>query len=83
MVELVKEFRDVFAFMYDELKAYRDDVFKDTIPLKLDSKPFRQKDQKNKPQVSSYGQTRVTENVGNMHHCANKAFIMVLELSCS
>ena len=27
LVELVKEFRDVFAFTYDEFKAYRDDVF--------------------------------------------------------
>ena len=43
MVELVKVFRDVFAFTYDELKAYRDDVFQHTIPLKPDTKPFRQK----------------------------------------
>ena len=27
LIELVKEFRDVFAFIYDELKAYRDDIF--------------------------------------------------------
>ena len=24
LIELVKEYRDVFAFTYDELKAYRD-----------------------------------------------------------
>jgi hypothetical protein len=33
----------VFAFTYDELKAYREDVIQHTIPLKEDTKPFRQK----------------------------------------
>ena len=27
LINLVKEYRDVFAFTYDELKAYREDVF--------------------------------------------------------
>ena len=40
LIELVKDFRDVFAFTYDELKAYRDDVFQYTIPVKPDSKTF-------------------------------------------
>ena len=46
LVNLVKEYRDVFAFTYDELKSYREDVFQHTIPLKQDIKeviPFRQK----------------------------------------
>ena len=34
LINLVKEYRDVFAFTYDELKAYREDVFQHTIPLK-------------------------------------------------
>ena len=38
LINLVKEYRDVFAFTYDELKAYREDVFQHTIPLKLVSK---------------------------------------------
>ena len=36
----------MFAFTYDELKAYREDVFQHTIPLKPEcqkDKPFRQK----------------------------------------
>ena len=43
---MVKEYRDVFAFTYDEIKAYREDVFQHTIPLKpkcQKGKPFRQK----------------------------------------
>jgi hypothetical protein len=30
----VQEYRDVFAFTYDELKTYREDVIQHTIPLK-------------------------------------------------
>ena len=32
LINLVKEYRDVFAFTYDELKAYREDVYQYTIP---------------------------------------------------
>jgi hypothetical protein len=43
LISLVQEYRDVFAFTYDELKSYKEDVFQRTIPLKEDTKPFRQK----------------------------------------
>jgi hypothetical protein len=43
IISLVSEYRDVFYFTYDELKAYKDDVFQHTIPLKEDTKPFQQK----------------------------------------
>jgi hypothetical protein len=43
LISLVQEYRDVFSFTYDELKAYKEDVFQHTIPLKKDTKPFRQK----------------------------------------
>lgn len=43
IVKLVKEYRDVLAFTYDELKAHREDVIQHTIPLKNNVKPFRQK----------------------------------------
>ena len=33
LINLIKEYRDVLAFSYDELKAYREDVFQHTIPL--------------------------------------------------
>ena len=44
LINLVKEYRDAFSFTYDEPKAYREDVFQHTIPLKQDIrevKPFR------------------------------------------
>ena len=34
LIKLIKEYRDVLAFSYDEIKAYREDVFQHTIPLK-------------------------------------------------
>ena len=45
-INLIKEYRDVLAFSYDELKSYREDVFQHTIPLTEEAKevqPFRQK----------------------------------------
>jgi hypothetical protein len=43
IMKLLKEYRDVLAFTYDELKVYREDVIHHVIPLKEDTKPFRQK----------------------------------------
>jgi ribonuclease HI len=42
-VKLLKEYRDVLAFSYDELKVYREYVIQHVIPLKEETKPFRQK----------------------------------------
>jgi hypothetical protein len=47
LISLVQEYRDVFPLTYDELKAYKEDVFQHTIPLKDDTKPFRQKLRRN------------------------------------
>jgi hypothetical protein len=43
MLELIREFKDTFAWSYDELKAYRGDVIQHAIPLVEGAKPFRQK----------------------------------------
>ena len=46
LINSIKEYRDVLAFSYDELKAYREDEFQCTIPLieeAKDAKNFRQK----------------------------------------
>ena len=41
LVNLIKEFRDVLAFSYDELKSYREDVFQHTIPLTKEAKEVK------------------------------------------
>jgi hypothetical protein len=40
------------AFTYDELKVYRKDVIQHVIPLKQDTKPFRQKLRKINPKLA-------------------------------
>ena len=42
-VELIKEFQDVFAWSYEDLKSYDTSVIQHTIPLKENKKPFKQK----------------------------------------
>ena len=43
LISLLRKYRHVFAWSYDDLKAYREDLFQHEIPLKPDTKPFRQK----------------------------------------
>lgn len=42
-IELMKEFQDVLAWSYKDLKSYDTSIIQHTIPLKEDQKPFRQK----------------------------------------
>lgn len=49
---LVREYRDVFAWSYDDLKAYREDVIQHTIPLKEGAKPFKQKLRRINPKLA-------------------------------
>jgi hypothetical protein len=42
----------VFSFTYDELKAYKEYVFQHTIPLKDDTRPFRQKLRRINPKLA-------------------------------
>jgi len=42
-VDLFKEFQDVFAWSYEDLKSYDTAVIQHTIPLKPNQKPFKQK----------------------------------------
>jgi hypothetical protein len=41
--ELLKEFADIFAWKYDDLKIFDTEVIQHKIPLNKDTKPFRQK----------------------------------------
>lgn len=42
-VELMREFQDVFAWSYKDLKSYDTSIIQHTIPLKENQKPFKQK----------------------------------------
>ena len=55
LINLIKEYRDVLAFIYDELKSYREDVFQHTIPLIEEAKevkPFQQKLRRINPKLA-------------------------------
>jgi hypothetical protein len=52
IVKLLKEYRDVLAFSYDELEVYREDVIQHVIPLKEENKPFRHKLRKMNPKLA-------------------------------
>jgi hypothetical protein len=52
IVKLLKEYRDVLALSYDELKVYREDVIQHMIPLKEETKPFRQKLRQMNPKLA-------------------------------
>ena len=43
LIDLLRKYRHVFAWSYDDLKAYREDLFQHVIPLNDNVKPFRQK----------------------------------------
>ena len=42
-IELFKEFSDVFAWSYKDLKSYDTEIIQHKIPLKENQKPFKQK----------------------------------------
>eukprot|EP00253_Pinus_taeda_P028367 PITA_28367 len=42
-IDLFKEFQDVFAWSYEDLKSYDTSIIQHTIPLKPNQKPFKQK----------------------------------------
>lgn len=41
-IELFKDFQDVFAWRYDDLKSYDTSIIQHTIPLRENQKPFKQ-----------------------------------------
>ena len=40
---MIREYKDVFAWTYDDLKTYDPSIIEHTIPLKEGSKPYRKK----------------------------------------
>ena len=50
---LFKEFKDFFAWTYEDLKSYDMNIIQHIIPLKEDTKPFQQKLQKMHPSLES------------------------------
>ena len=43
LIDLLRKYRHVFSWSYDDLKTYRQDLFQHFIPFKENAKPFKQK----------------------------------------
>lgn len=41
LISLLRKYKHVFAWSYEDLKSYREDLFQNEIPLKQNSKPFK------------------------------------------
>jgi ribonuclease HI len=63
ILALIREFKDTFAWNYDELKAYRGDVIQHAIPLVDGAKPFRQKLRHINPKLASQIQKELQKMV--------------------
>jgi len=42
IISLIRDYKDIFAWTYDDMKAYKGDIIQHSIPLKEGAKPFRQ-----------------------------------------
>ena len=74
----------MFAFTYNELKAYREDVFQHTKPLKQEMKevnPFQQKLRQKNPKLACILKKEL-ENMLAFGIIVNKASFLVLQLGC-
>jgi hypothetical protein len=63
IIKLLREYRDVLAFTYDELKVYREEVIQHNIPLKGEAKPFRQKLRQINPKLAPLVQKELQKMV--------------------
>jgi ribonuclease HI len=63
LISLIREFKDVFAWSYEDLKAYHEDVIQHAIPLIDGTKPFRQKLRQMNPKVSPQVQKELQKMV--------------------
>jgi len=52
LLALSREFKDVFAWSYEDMNAYREDVIHHAIPLKEGTQNFKQKFRKMNPKVA-------------------------------
>ena len=60
---LFKEYLDVFAWKYEDLKTYDISIFKHRIPLKLDTKPVKQKLRQVNPMLLSIIEKEVSHTL--------------------
>jgi hypothetical protein len=63
LISLIREFKDVFSWSYEDLKAYREDVIQHAIPLIDGRNPFRNKLKQMKPKFTPQVQKKLQNMV--------------------
>ena len=64
-MKLFIEFKDVFAWTYEDLKTYDTKIIKHIIPLKEDAKTFQEKLQKMHPLLESLLKKELNKLLGD------------------
>jgi hypothetical protein len=54
-IKLFKEYKDIFAWTYDELKIYDTKIIQHIIPMKPQTKPFSKKVEENTSKLGASG----------------------------
>jgi hypothetical protein len=57
-IKLFKEYKDIFTWTYDDLKTYNTKIIQHVIPMKPQTKPFQQKNEKNAHELRTTGKSR-------------------------
>jgi hypothetical protein len=66
--KLMREFSDIFAWQYDDLKTFDTEVIQHKIPLNKDTKSFHQKLRSFNPLLLPMMEKEIKKTVGRLHH---------------
>ena len=75
-IGLMKEFVDVFAWTYQDLRTYDTSIIQHKIPLKPNAKPFKQKLRRLNPTLLPVIEKEVKKLLDAKIYCTFEIFIM-------
>ena len=73
---LFKQYKDVFAWTYEELKTYDKKIIQHAIPIKSGIKPYQQPLRKMHPKPEPLIQSEVKKNCWMLNHIQSQTFEM-------
>jgi hypothetical protein len=76
-LELIRQFSDVFAWSYEDIKVYDKSIIQHTIPIKEDQKPFKQKLRRINPLLFPL----IEKEVIKLFYFQNNCFFDILQMA--
>ena len=73
---LLKEFADIFAWSYQDLRTYDTSIIQHKIPLKPNTNPFKQKLRRLNPALLPVIEKEVKKTTRCKNYCAFEVFIL-------